>query len=98
MSDRGTRGRPAAVRRFDLDELIGLVEARACSSSSISGDRVFSDLVPGAVLDIEPHAREILQRLEDTVARLPAYRAMATRLHLLARKPEAAVAEGRSGC
>ena len=54
----------------------------------VHGDRVFSDLVPGAVLDIEPHARELLQRLEETAARLPAYQAMATRLHLLARKPE----------
>ena len=52
-------------------------------------DRVFSDLVPGAVLDNEPHARETLQRLEEKVSRLPAYQAMATRLHLLARRPEA---------
>jgi hypothetical protein len=45
--------------------------------------------VPGAVLDNEPHARETLQRLEEKVSRLPAYQAMATRLHLLARRPEA---------
>jgi hypothetical protein len=56
----------------------------------VSGDRVFSDLVPGAVLDGEPHAREILHRLEEKVSRLPAYQAMATRLHLLARRPETA--------
>ncbi len=81
-------GADRPLRRFDLDELIGLVEATGLFVVEIYGDRVFSDLVPGAVLDIEPHAREILQRLENTVARLPDYRAMATRLHLLARKPE----------
>ena len=74
-------------RRFDLAELISLVEATGMFVLATHGDRVFSDLVPGAVLDIEPHAREILQRLEEQVARLPAYQAMATRLHLLAEKP-----------
>ncbi len=74
-------------RRFDLEELVALVESTGMSVLEIHGDRVFSDLVPGAVLDIEPHAREILQRIEATVAHLPAYRAMATRLHVLARKP-----------
>ncbi len=75
------------VRRFDLAELVAFVEAAGMSVLGVSGDRVFSDLVPGAVLDSEPHAREILHRLEEKVSRLPAYQAMATRLHLLARRP-----------
>jgi S-adenosylmethionine-dependent methyltransferase len=81
-------GTDRAFRRFDLAELVGLVEAADMSVFGVHGDRVFSDLVPGTVLDIEPHAREILQRLEEQVARLPVYHAMATRLHLLARQPE----------
>lgn len=78
-----------SIRRFDLGELVGYVEAAGMSVLGVHGDRVFSDLVPGAVLDTESHARETLQRLEEKVARLPAYQAMATRLHLLARRPEA---------
>ncbi len=80
-------GTDRSLRRFDHDELVELVEAAGMSILEVHGDRVFSDLVPGAVLDIEPHAREIMQRLESLAARLPAYQAMATRLHLLARKP-----------
>lgn len=83
-----TAGTERPQRRFDLAELVALVEAAGMSVLGIHGDRVFSDLVPGAVLDIEPHAREILQRLEEKVARLPVYQAMATRLHLLAVKPD----------
>ncbi len=74
-------------RRFDVDELIALVEGAGMQVLGVHGDRVFSDLVPGAVLDVEPHAREVLQRLEQTVARLPVYQAMATRLHVLAARP-----------
>ena len=75
------------LRRFDAPELTGLVESSGMSVLGVHGDRVFSDLVPGAVLNLEPQARAVLQRLEQTVARLPAYQAMATRLHLLASKP-----------
>jgi S-adenosylmethionine-dependent methyltransferase len=88
--DGGTTGTTdRTVRRFDLAELVAFVEAAGMSVLGVHGDRVFSDLVPGAVLDNEPHARETLQRLEEKVSRLPAYQAMATRLHLLARRPEA---------
>jgi S-adenosylmethionine-dependent methyltransferase len=82
-------GTDRSLRRFDLDELVALVEAVGLSVVELSGDRVFTDLVPGAALDIEPHAQEVLARIEAAVARLPIYRAMATRIHLLARKPEA---------
>jgi SAM-dependent methyltransferase len=74
-----------SIRRFDLGELVAFVEAAGMSVLEVHGDRVFSDLVPGAVLDTEPHGREVLARLEEKVSRLPAYHAMATRLHLLAR-------------
>lgn len=76
-----------APRRFEAAELTALVEGAGMSVLRIHGDRVFSDLVPGSVLELEPNAREVLQRLEETVARLPAYQAMATRLHVLAAKP-----------
>ncbi len=84
-----TVGSERPQRRFDLAELIAFVEAAGMSVLGVHGDRVFSDLVPGGILDIEPHAREILQRMEEAVARQPVYQAMATRLHVLAAKPEA---------
>ena len=66
--DGGTTGTTdRTVRRFDLAELVAFVEAAGMSVLGVHGDRVFSDLVPGAVLDNEPHAREILQRLEEKV-------------------------------
>jgi SAM-dependent methyltransferase len=89
LSGDAPTGTDRALRRFDLDELVALTSAVGLSVVELSGDRVFSDLVPGAALDIEPHSQEVLARLEAIVARLPVYRSMATRLHLLARKPEA---------
>ena len=73
-------------RRFDVDELTTLVEGAGMAVLSVHGDRIFTDLVPGAVLDAPPQDREVLRRIEQTVARLADYRAMATRLHLLAAK------------
>ncbi len=89
LFDQAAAGTDRLHRRFDLEELVQFTEAAGLSVVGIHGDRVFSDFVPGAVLDIEPHAREVLARLEESVARLPVYRAMATRLHVLARKPDA---------
>jgi 2-polyprenyl-3-methyl-5-hydroxy-6-metoxy-1,4-benzoquinol methylase len=86
-STAAAAGAERPQRRFEAAELTALVEGAGMAVLEIHGDRVFSDLVPGSVLDLEPHAREVLQRLEETVARLPAYQAMATRLHLLAAKP-----------
>ena len=50
--------------------------------------RVFSDLVPGAVLDGEPGARSALLDLERAVADRADYLALAGQLHVVARRDE----------
>jgi SAM-dependent methyltransferase len=73
-------------RRFTGDELTALVTAAGLEVASVHGVRVFSDLVPGALVDTEPGAVEALLKLEMAAAELPAFHAIATQLHVLARR------------
>lgn len=83
---RALAGQWSAQRRFDADELTGLLAAAGLSVESTHGVRVFADLVPGAVLDREPGAIEELRELERAAAPLPPYRDIAAQLHILARR------------
>ncbi|WP_037866353.1 methyltransferase [Streptomyces sp. NRRL S-1868] len=74
-------------RRFTPEQLSDLVGATGADVVSVHGVRIFSDLVPGALVDTEPDAREALARLEATAAELPAFRSVAGRLHVLAEIP-----------
>ena len=49
------------------------------------GVRVFADLVPGSLLDLEPGATAALVELEQAVSERPEYLPLATQLHVLAR-------------
>ncbi|GAA2996093.1 methyltransferase [Kitasatospora albolonga] len=71
-------------RRFTAEELNGLAAAAGLRVSSVHGVRVFSDLVPGVLVDTEPGAVEALLKLEQAAAEQPAFHAVATQLHLLA--------------
>ncbi len=73
-------------RRFTAEDLTALVGAVGLEVASVHGVRVFSDLVPGVLMDTEPGAQEALLRLELAAARLPAFHAVATQLHVLARR------------
>lgn len=84
LTDSGAPGEGAEPRRFTPEQLTDLVEGTGLVVSAVHGVRVFSDLVPGALVDAEPTAREALRELETAVAELPAFRAVATRLHVLA--------------
>ena len=53
--------------------------------AAVHGVRVFADLVPGSLLDLEPGATAALIELERAVAQRPEYFPLATQLHLLAR-------------
>ena len=53
---------------------------------AVHGVRVFTDLVPGSLLDLEPGATAALVELEQAVATLPEYLPLATQLHLLAHR------------
>lgn len=72
--------------RFTYEELVGLVEGAGLSVGAVHAIRVFSDLVPGSLLDLEPGATQALVELEQAVAERPEYLPLATQLHLLASR------------
>lgn len=72
------------VRRFTLDQLLSLVASAGLRPDRVHGIRVFSDLVPGGLLDDDPDAAGRLARLEEQVAEIPVYRDVATQFHVLA--------------
>ena len=74
-----------AGHRFTRDELSGLLAAADLEVVEVHGVRVFADLVPGSLLDLEPGATAALVELEQAVARRSEYLPLATQLHVLAR-------------
>ncbi|SHM35124.1 methyltransferase domain-containing protein [Cryptosporangium aurantiacum] len=73
-------------RRYDLDGLATLVTKAGLVPERWHGVRVLADLVPGAVVDVEPDALEALVALELALSERPPYRDIATQLHVLARR------------
>ena len=73
-------------RRFTLDELQVLLAAAGLVPQTVHGVRVFADTVPPAVLDADPQAADELLALERAAAERSDYLALATQLHLLARR------------
>jgi S-adenosylmethionine-dependent methyltransferase len=71
------------LRRFGSDELVALAEGAGLEVRSVSGVRVFTDLVPSGALDVDVDARNALERLELAASGEAAYRALATQFHLL---------------
>jgi 2-polyprenyl-3-methyl-5-hydroxy-6-metoxy-1,4-benzoquinol methylase len=78
-------GAGRAGRRFTHEELAALLSGAGLEVASVHGIRVFADLVPGSLLDLEPGATAALLELEAAVASRPEYLPLATQLHLLAR-------------
>jgi len=76
----------AARRRFGRDELVGLLAGAGLVADEVHGVRVFTDLVPGALLDTDASAFEALVRLEVAAAARDPYRDLATQLHVLAHR------------
>lgn len=77
-SGRGVR------RRFTADEVTELLAASGFTVQGVQGVRIFADLVPGTVVDLEPGATQALAELEHAVAHRPEYRTLATQIHLIA--------------
>jgi S-adenosylmethionine-dependent methyltransferase len=71
-------------RRFTADEAADLLGAAGFSVTATHGVRVFADLVPGSLLDLEPGATSALVELERAVAARREYLPLATQVHLLA--------------
>lgn len=78
----GRSGRTA--RRFTAAEIAALVEHAGFDVSAMHAVRVFTDLVPGSLLDQEAGAGAALADLERAVAERPEYLPLATQIHLLA--------------
>ena len=84
LDDSGTTGRTG--RRFTADEVTGLVTGAGFEVGSVHGIRVFADLVPGALLDLEPGTTAALLDLERAVSERPEYLPLATQLHVIAER------------
>jgi len=72
--------------RFTVEELSPLLAAAGLLATTIHGVRVFADLVPGSLVDLEPGATAALVELESAVATRAEYLPLATQLHVLATR------------
>ena len=85
-----TGGLPAPLfppgRRFTLPELTALVEQAGLRAGEAHGLRIFSGLVPGALLDGDAAATEALRALEEAAASTPPLRDIAAQLHVLGHR------------
>jgi 2-polyprenyl-3-methyl-5-hydroxy-6-metoxy-1,4-benzoquinol methylase len=72
--------------RFTADEAVALLTGAGFEVASTHGVRVFADLVPGSLLDLEPGATASLVDLERAVSERAEYLPLATQLHLLASR------------
>lgn len=73
-------------RRFTRAEVDVLLADAGFRPTTVHGVRVFADLVPAALVDLEPGAAAALVDLERAVAARPEYHALATQLHVLATR------------
>ncbi len=77
--------REMGPRRFTQTELDDLLRAHGLGAVSTRGLRAFADLVPSALVDIQPGAREALFALERLVADHGDFTAWSGGLQLIAR-------------
>ncbi len=77
---------PRAGHRYTADEITALLADAGFTVETTQAVRVFADLVPGSLLDLEPGAAAALVELERAVAGRPEYLPLATQVHLLATR------------
>lgn len=80
--DRDDPGQGVLPRRFTLPGLTGLIERAGLRPGPGHGVRVFTDLVPGMLIGSEPGAAGALLALEEAASVHPAFRGMATQIHV----------------
>jgi S-adenosylmethionine-dependent methyltransferase len=78
------RTRVPALQRFTAEELHTMLVAAGFTVRATHAVRVFTDLVPGSLLDLEPGSTAALAELERAVAERPEFLPLATQLHVLA--------------
>ncbi|MCF6377319.1 methyltransferase domain-containing protein [Nocardioides KLBMP 9356] len=84
--DASVAGAGRGGRRFTHDEVVDLLGGAGLEPTSVQAVRVFADLVPGSLLDLEPGATAALVELEQAVASRPEYLPLAAQLHVIARR------------
>jgi len=72
------------ARRFTTDEVVALLDRTGLEPTTMHPIRVFVDLVPSSLVDVEPGAATALVELEKAVAGRPEYLPLGTQLHVLA--------------
>jgi S-adenosylmethionine-dependent methyltransferase len=85
LDDEHSGDRPAE-HRFTAEEVGDLLGAAGFTTTSTHGIRVFADLVPSSLLDLEPGASAALLDLERAVAERPEYLTLASQLHVVATR------------
>jgi S-adenosylmethionine-dependent methyltransferase len=85
MLDDPAAGAGRSGHRFTHPEAVRLLTDAGFDVTAVHGVRVFADLVPGSLLDLEPGATAALVELERAVSERAEYLPLATQLHLLAR-------------
>ncbi|HET8561032.1 MAG TPA: methyltransferase [Marmoricola sp.] len=73
-------------RRFTADGLTGLLAEAGFAVRSVHAVRVFTDLVPASLLELEPGAAAALLDLERAVSTRPEYLSLAAQLHVVATR------------
>jgi len=84
LDDPSGGGGTGANRRFTVDEVTAVLDAAGLDVTAMHAVRVFVDLVPSSLADLEPGAAQALVELEQAVASRPEYLPLATQLHTLA--------------
>lgn len=84
LDDTGQTGRTG--RRFTAAEASALLDGTGFTVDSVHGIRVFTDLVPGGLLDLEPGSPAALVELEHTVSQRAEFLPLAAQLHLVASR------------
>src|SRR5687768_17208432 len=74
------------TRRFTVDEIAAVLDRSGFDTTAMHAVRVFVDLVPSSLVDLEPGAADRLVELEQAVADRPEYLPLATQVHTLATR------------
>jgi S-adenosylmethionine-dependent methyltransferase len=88
LADADGRSGPAdgLLRRFDLPGLRALATGAGLEVEAVHGVRVFADHVPAAAMETDPAAAAAYAALEGLACEVPELVAVASQLHLLARR------------
>jgi SAM-dependent methyltransferase len=82
----GVASADSIARRFSRREIEALLVGAGLRVEQVRGVRVFVDHISSGVVDADPAAADDLQALEAAVAERPDFIAVASQLHLLARR------------